>query len=312
MPPEPPVKRTFIFIDGQNLFYAAKDAFGYTYPNYDPLLLAQWVVNQRNWQLAETHFYTGIPQARDSARWNYFWTAKLAVMGTRTVKTFSRHLKYRNQTVRLPSGGTTTVLVGQEKGIDVRLALDVVRYARENKYDVAVIFSQDQDLSEVATEVRSIAASQNRWIKIACAYPNSPTSRNARGINGADWIQIDRAAYDTCLDPNDYRPKPASITATAGTPQSATINAAFTTQLQATVQDGLNSPVSGVTVTFTAPAGGASGTFSGGVSTAMTDAQGIATAAIFTANGISGGPYSVTASVAGVATTANFSLTNLA
>lgn len=210
MPPEPKDKRAYIFIDGQNLFYAAKQAFGYKFPNYDPLLLAQWVANHGHWQLVETYFYTGLPQVKDSAHWNYFWTAKLAVMGTRGINTFSRHLKYRNQTVRLPGGATTTVLVGQEKGVDVRLALDVVRFARENKYDVAVIFSQDQDLSEVATEVRSIAKEQNRWIKVACAYPLSPTTQNTRGINGADWIQIDRAAYDTCLDPNDYKPKSAA------------------------------------------------------------------------------------------------------
>lgn len=210
MPAEPTQKRAFTFIDGQNLFYAVKQAFGYGYPNYDPLRLAQWVANRNAWQLVETHFYTGMPEARDSLFWNYFWTAKLAVMGTRGIKTFTRHLKYRNQTVRIPGGGTTTVLVGQEKGVDVRLALDVVRFARQSKYDVAVIFSQDQDLSEVATEVRSIARDQNRWIKLACAFPISPTTLNKRGINGADWIQIDRTAYDTCLDPNDYRPKPAS------------------------------------------------------------------------------------------------------
>ena len=28
-----------------------------------------------------------------------------------------------------------------------------------------------------------------------------------RGINGTDWIRIDRATYDACIDPNDYRPK---------------------------------------------------------------------------------------------------------
>src|SRR6266571_4327311 len=105
---------------------------------------------------------------------------------------------------------------------------------------------------------------------------------------------------------------PSSITATAGTPQSAAINTAFATQLQATVKDSLNNPVSGVTVTFTAPASGASGTFAGGVNTATTNAQGVATAAVFTANSTAGGPYNVTASVAGAATPANFSLTNVA
>jgi uncharacterized LabA/DUF88 family protein len=208
VPLEPPQKRAFVFLDGQNLFYAAKQAFGYSYPNYDPLLLAQWVVSKKGWQLAGTYFYTGLPEVKDSVFWNYFWTAKLGVMGTRGIKTFSRHLKYRNQTVRLPGGASTTVLVGQEKGIDVRLALDVVRFARENRYDVGVIFSQDQDLSEVATEVRNIGRDQNRWIKLACAYPISPTTLNKRGISGTDWIQIDRTNYDTCLDPNNYRPKP--------------------------------------------------------------------------------------------------------
>ena len=43
MPTEPARKRTIAFFDGQNLFYAAKEAFGHTYPNYDPLALAQAV-----------------------------------------------------------------------------------------------------------------------------------------------------------------------------------------------------------------------------------------------------------------------------
>lgn len=104
----------------------------------------------------------------------------------------------------------------------------------------------------------------------------------------------------------------ASIAATAGTSQSAPVNTAFTTQLQVTVKDASNNPVSGVTVTFTVPASGPSGTFAGGVNTATTNAQGVATAAVFTANNSVGGPYTVTASVSGVASPANFSLTNLA
>ena len=44
-----------------------------------------------------------------------------------------------------------------EKGIDVRIALDVIGKAVRDEYDVAIIFSQDQDLSEVADEIRTIA-----------------------------------------------------------------------------------------------------------------------------------------------------------
>ena len=101
---------------------------------------------------------------------------------------------------------TTTVLVGSEKGIDVRLALDVVASARDDTCDVAVIFSQDQDLAEVADEVRAISIQQNRWIKLACAFPASPAYTNARGISNTEWIRVDRAMYDSCLDPRDYRP----------------------------------------------------------------------------------------------------------
>jgi hypothetical protein len=104
-----------------------------------------------------------------------------------------------------------------------------------------------------------------------------------------------------------------SVAATAGTPQSAVIISAFATQLQVTVKDASNNPVSGATVTFTAPSSGPSGTFAGGqtTATATTNAQGVATAPVFTANSVAGS-YTVTATVAGVTTPANFLLTNLA
>ena len=70
-------------------------------------------------------------------------------------------------------------------------------------------------------------------------------------------------------------------------------------------------PTSGVTVTFTAPSTGASGTFAGGVNTATTDANGKATSAVFTANSTAGA-YTVTATAPGASTPASFSLTNAA
>jgi hypothetical protein len=68
-------------------------------------------------------------------------------------------------------------------------------------------------------------------------------------------------------------------------------------------------------VTFTAPSSGASGTFATtGTNTEQdtTNQSGMATSSTFTANATAGGPYTVAASVAGVATPANFSLTNTA
>ena len=208
MPVDPPVKRTVAFFDGQNLFHAVKSAFGYTYPNYEVNALAQSICAARGWQLYQMRFYTGVPDSTDNAMWNGFWAAKLLAMSRQGVWTFSRPLRYRNQTVKLPDGTSHAFLAAEEKGVDVRIALDVIRLAHRRDCDVALVFSQDQDLSEVAAEVRVISKEQARWIKIASSFPTSPAARNRRGINSTDWIPIDRAAYDACIDPRDYRPKP--------------------------------------------------------------------------------------------------------
>lgn len=213
MPTEPSVKRAVAFVDGQNLYYSAREAFGYPFPNYDIQALAAKVCAAQAWTLTQTHFYTGIPDPADNPFWNRFWSGKLAVMGRQGVRVFTRPLRYRNKTVRLPNlkdfgamaGKEHSFLAGEEKGVDVRIALDTIRMAHRKEYDVALIFSQDQDLSEVVDEIRTVSREQNRWIKAACAFPFSPASRNRRGINGSDWLRIDRTAYDACLDTRDYR-----------------------------------------------------------------------------------------------------------
>jgi hypothetical protein len=67
MPAEPTVKRAVAFIDGQNLFHNVRNAFGYTYPNFDVQKLAQAVCSPRGWTLERVQFYTGVPAASDNA-----------------------------------------------------------------------------------------------------------------------------------------------------------------------------------------------------------------------------------------------------
>ncbi len=189
MPEEPRLKKTIAFFDGQNLFHAAKACFGYSFPNYDRKALAGEICERQGWDLVQTRFYTGIPEDESDPR-HHFWVAKLANLGRQNVVTYSRPTRY-----------------GHEKGIDVRLALDVVGLALDGAYDVGLIFSQDQDLAEVRPDVRRISIRNRRWIKLACAFPVSEHSPNTRGINGMDWIPVDRSLYDACLDPRDYRRK---------------------------------------------------------------------------------------------------------
>lgn len=122
--------------------------------------------------------------------WHDFWAAKLAVMGTRGISIFTRSIRH-----------------GHEKGIDVRIAIDLVRLALDDEYDVGLIFSQDQDLSEATEEVKVISRKQGKWRRLVSAYPVSSAYLNNRGIDKTDWIKIDKTLYDQCIDPLDYRPK---------------------------------------------------------------------------------------------------------
>jgi len=105
---------------------------------------------------------------------------------------------------------------------------------------------------------------------------------------------------------------PSSILAAAGTPQNAPPGATFQTTLKATVRDSNNNLIQGISVTFTAPDNGASGTFAGGTTSATvaTDVAGSATAPAFTANAIVG-TYTVIASIGGNVTPTSFSLRNV-
>ena len=98
-----------------------------------------------------------------------------------------------------------------------------------------------------------------------------------------------------------------AISVVSGSGQSAVIGAAFANPLSVKVVDAYNNPVSGATVTFTAPGTGSGATFSAATATASDGT----TSATATANGIvSATAYTVTASVAGATTLANFTLTN--
>jgi hypothetical protein len=105
---------------------------------------------------------------------------------------------------------------------------------------------------------------------------------------------------------------PAQVVPQNGSGQSAAINTPFIAPLVVQVVDNSGDSLSGVLVTFNAPGSGASVTFAGGADTATTDSNGIATSATLRANGTVGGPYTVTATVAGLAASANFNLTNAA
>jgi hypothetical protein len=109
---------------------------------------------------------------------------------------------------------------------------------------------------------------------------------------------------------------PNQMTLVAGTPQTATLGSAFATGLQVALSNSDGCPVTsaaaGIPVTFSAPAGGASGVFSTSASNTVVvgaDASGTVAAPPFTANTVAGS-YTITAS--SEFGSVSFSLTNTA
>ena len=191
--------RTIVLIDGQNLYHLARIAWApvppsgstpYSWPSYDVEQFAAHLVGrlpQRT--LAEVRFYTGVPAPAVNQFWHDFWTNKC------------RHL--RNQGVHVYTGRVNSA--GQEKGVDVSLALDLIQATHERRYDAAIIVSQDADFGPAVRLAKNIAHSQERYLLFESAFPVGPGSTSTRGVPGTTWIHIDKATYDACRDPRDYR-----------------------------------------------------------------------------------------------------------
>lgn len=197
--------RLITFFDGQNLYNSARELYGYADPTFDPQLLSELVSVRLGYELVEVRFYTGVHEQSERPRLFALWTAKLRRMANRGVTTVKRTLAYTRESVSSPDGTTRTVSVGREKGIDLRLGLDMVRLARERAFDAVVLFSADNDLGEATDEVKRIAREQGRFVHVHSAFPCGKDAghrghRGKRGVERTNWVRLTRKEYDACLE----------------------------------------------------------------------------------------------------------------
>ncbi len=107
------------------------------------------------------------------------------------------------------------------------------------------------------------------------------------------------------------RPAGPELAVAGGNGQGGRVGATYPSAFSVVVKDGFNNLISGASVTFTAPAGGASGTFAGGGTsdTVTSNGSGVATTDhAFTANGTAG-PFLIAVSTSG-ASSVSISVTN--
>lgn len=206
---KPEIVRVHTFIDAQNLYSSAKDAFKYKLPNFDPVLLSKEVTAMMPGRvLKRVHLYTGIHEREENPFWHDYWNNKLrALEKNELVHIFKKPLVYRDIRWTDADGKEHVIRRAEEKGIDLRMGLDLVRLAVNGEYDVAIIFSQDNDLEEAVNEVHAIRQYFDRWIYLECAFPDNP-ERGNRGIRNTQWRIITEEMYMRCIDERDYRPYP--------------------------------------------------------------------------------------------------------
>jgi len=197
--------RTIVFFDGQNLYHGVKDAWGvtdasgninnqnYFCPSFDVEQLADAIAHAKPSRIInQIRFYTGVPDPSCGQKqkfWHTFWTNKLRYLNTKGV------IAYKGRVNR----------EGHEKGVDVSIAIDLIRFTYQESYEVAIIVSQDWDFGPAVKLAKRIAKDQNRQLEFESCFPYGSGSSSHRGIPGTVWRKIDQNLYDSCIDKRDYR-----------------------------------------------------------------------------------------------------------
>lgn len=198
-------KRVAVFIDYQNTYRAARKTFEYEdaashyMGQFDPLAVSRVIVDRRPERVLSTvRIYRGLPDGRRDPKGHAACQRQLNAWSRfRSVAPIARPLRYPS---RWPDEKA------QEKGIDVKIAIDFVMMAIRDEYDVGVIFSRDTDLRPPLEAVEQIKGSDA--IEVAAWQPDSGHGgRLSMGGSSRSrpWCHfLGRDVYETILDLTDY------------------------------------------------------------------------------------------------------------
>ena len=208
-----PAVRVAVFIDWQNVYKTAREAFGMTnmpneYGNFSPYALARLFAagNGRGGgaQLVRVEIHRGLPsQTRDAASYaaNRRQSAAWKKENPAVVFPLLRPLRYPRAYPAEPA---------VEKGVDVNLAVGAIEQTLTKHCDVAIIFSHDTDLLPVPEAISRLAGPQhvetaswrsdyfNQRLRPSAGPPSLDQqgrvrqSRGARQLRASEFIAIRR------------------------------------------------------------------------------------------------------------------------
>jgi uncharacterized LabA/DUF88 family protein len=197
--------RVWVFIDAQNLYRDARDAFhAHTAPSsfgqVDPrrfgLLLAarSSARDPRPRRLEEVRIYTGTPSSSKEPKTSAAHMRQRQAWERQGVKVLARPLRY-------PKGWPSQKAV--EKGVDVALAVDMVFNAARRRYDVGIVASTDTDLLPALEAVSELRSAQGQpQVEVTCW---SPLAKRLR-LHSYPLLchRLDRRDYESVRDQRNY------------------------------------------------------------------------------------------------------------
>jgi len=144
------MKRAFVFIDGGNFYFKLKKMVSnldgrFSLLDFNFRKFAEWLAEPN--ELVEVHYYIGaIKRQRGNPKSEKIYADQQKLIGKLQQQnifiTLGRVIQHPDKTYH-------------EKGVDVRLAVEMIRFAREDKYDLAYLVSSDTDLVAATEEVQS-------------------------------------------------------------------------------------------------------------------------------------------------------------
>jgi len=144
------MKKAFVFIDGSNFYFRLKELITrlngkYSLLEFNFRRFAEWLVKPND--LMEIRYYLGaVKREHNNQKSEQLYADQQKLIGRLQQQNIMITL---GQVIRHPDK------THHEKGVDVHLAVEMIKFAREDKYEIAYLVSSDTDLVAAVEEVQT-------------------------------------------------------------------------------------------------------------------------------------------------------------
>jgi uncharacterized LabA/DUF88 family protein len=169
-------KRVIMFIDGSNLYHGMRSMLGKINLDYEKFIS----ILVRDRDLIRVYYYLPIVNKEEAEE--QYKSQQRFISYLQDIPNV--HVKFG----RLIKRGETLV----EKTLDVLIAIDMVKYAYQNQYDIAILVSGDGDFSPAIEAVKEIGKQTE-----TAFFPNE-TSIYLRHLSDR-FIELNEKSLKNCL-----------------------------------------------------------------------------------------------------------------